>query len=491
MTEQNIARNRLFQQLLLVPHKQLEPSVIAFREAIEDDPDFIARACVYVNTPESGQKVRDIQDVACITLLQASPTFPEYREAGRCATLGKSVYPGCGMPGLPPFRIFRVERFIADSDKKAPRQMRSIIWDYFAMLEADPLRQDGVALRNRRVMKNIWRHWHFRPSDFSRCHAILFDKPPADSKLAVLKEIAGCDNPRDQARLVIQHKIPYVVATSVLPKLTPVVGVALIESMSPTEAVNSRSWLESSGLLQHPEIKDLYLAKVEKARASVASMTHRKSAKGKDEEIQAVLEEAKEKAVRESKRIERSTLILVDKSGSMEHAITAAQQFGSRIAPLCDGELMVAAFNDRAQEIKVEGKSLQDWERAFRGVRATGRTSIGAGLNLAFRQGFYPEQVVVITDTGENSYPSLVEEAQRITTRAEAPSFAFITLPGQRGHVVRDLQGVGFQVDQFETDGTDYYVYDQVAALLGGPPAVTLVDQILAVELPHRVTWMH
>ena len=63
--------------------------------------------------------------------MQASPTFPEYREAGRCLTLGSDVYDVAPdrVAGLPPFRIFRVERHVRQSDRKAPRLMRGLMTD--------------------------------------------------------------------------------------------------------------------------------------------------------------------------------------------------------------------------------------------------------------------------------------------------------------------------------------------------------------------------
>ena len=483
--EQSIARRNLYQWLVSVPHGNYRPVVAAFREAFEDDPDFVARACVWLNRGESGQQIRDVQDVACITLLQSSPAFLAYREAGRCALLGENVYPGCGLPGLPPFRVFRVLDYVATSDRKIPRLTRSLVEDYFRSLEKDSNRLDGAVLRNRSAMKKTWGSHHLRSSEYPRAHAILFGEPPADSKLAALKTIAAMQSPTDQARAIVENRIPYVIATSLIREWTPAVGVALIEAMSPTEAVNSRAWIERSGLLAHPQVRDLYVSKVEKARGSVASMSHRQSSQGQDQDVQAALDRAKEKTVKESRRIERDTLVLVDKSGSMQVAIAAAQQFGARIGPLCDGKLVSVAFDSNAREIKVEEPaSLASWERAFLGVRAGGATSIGSGLKYALDHGFQPHQVVVITDTGENTAPRLADVAESLP---EPPDFVFIVVQGERGPVVDDLRRKGHRVEVFEVSNTaDYWVYDQVTALLGGPPAKSLVDQILETALPKR-----
>lgn len=484
MTEQDRARNILFQELTRVSHRDYGPGVLAFREALEADPDFTARACVHLNM--GGSQIRDQQDVGIITLLQAPSHYGFYREAGRCLLLGQDVYTiqPRGVIGLPPFRIFRVESWIRgeESRHRVPRLMKSCLTDYVRMLESDPLRFDGVVLRNRKALKSIYINYHISPDP--RAQAILFDNaPPPDSKLAILKTIAHSTDIREQVRLVMQHRIPYTVASSVLPKITPAVGVALIDVMSPTEALNSRAWVERAGLLQISEVRDAYTAKVADATASIASADHRKSAKGQDAQVQAAVEEAKEKAVKKSQRIQRRTLLLVDKSLSMERALRVAQELGARIGPLCD-DLMVVVFNDYAQEIKVGGANLADWQRGFLGVRAGGATAPGAGLKYAIDRGFYPEQVVIITDGGENRQPLY---ARLMMATDQSIHTIMIRLPGDPDVLSSTIQGAGLRLDRFETDGSDYYVYDQVISLLGGPPAQSLVEQILDIELPRRI----
>jgi hypothetical protein len=484
--DQSVARRNLYRWLMNVPHRDYRPVVAAFREALEDDPDFTARACIWLNSRESGQQIRDIQDVACITLLQAPSMYHTYREAGRCVLLGEDFYSGCGMPGLPPYRLFRLVEHISMSDRKVPRLIRSIVADYFAGLEKNPVRLDGAALRNRRAMKAAWVSFHMIPSNFPRIHAILFGQPPPDSRLASLKNIAAMQDPTLQAMAIVENHIPYVIATSIIKQWTPAVGVAFIEAMSPTEALNSRAWIERSGLLVHPEVRDLYLSKVKGARGSVASMSHRASAQGQDAEVEAAMQQAREATVAAGRRIERDTLLLVDKSGSMQIAINAAQQFGARISPLCDGRLVVVAFDTHAREIKVEDTaSLISWESAFRGIKAGGGTSIGSGLKYALDMGFQPQQVVIITDTGENTNPLLVNVARQF---ANPPEFIFIVVPTHdRGIVIGDLRDKGYQVEVFEiNDPGDYWIYDQVASILGGPPSASLVDQILQTQLPRR-----
>jgi hypothetical protein len=251
-TETNRARNILYRQLMQVPHRDYAPAVSQFRTALEEDPDFVMRACVYLAMGNT--KIRDQEDISIITLLQSPAIYRYAREAGRVLLLGSDFYDiePAKMSGLPPFRVVRVLQFIAGSDRKVPRLAKSLATDYVRGLEADPRRFDGVAIRGRKGLKWLYTNYHIKPSE--RADAILFkEQMPEDSSLGVLKQIANSDNVNEQARLVVEHKIPYRVAISVLPKMNPVVGVALIDAMSPTEALNSRSWVERSGLLEIPE----------------------------------------------------------------------------------------------------------------------------------------------------------------------------------------------------------------------------------------------
>jgi hypothetical protein len=502
MSEEHRARNVLYQQLMQVPHGEYGPAVEQFRGALASDPDLVARACVHVCT--GGSKIRDVQDVAVITLLQAPSAYPEYREAGRCLLLGKGVYeiePG-GVAGLPPFRIFRVWDYVRKSDRKVPRLLKSAMTDYVRALEGNPAWFDGVAIHNRKALKAVYRYHHVKPDE--RAQATLFDeKPPADSKLAVLKQIANSKNPREQARLVIENKIPFRVATSVLPKMNAAVGVALFSVMSPQEALNSRAWAERSGLLNIPEVRDAFTAKIKEATASIATADHRKSAQGTDEEIQAAVEEAKQKAVDESRKIEKSTLFLGDKSHSMDQYFGVLQQIGSRVMPICAGDFMCILFNDMGQELRVEGNTLADWQQAFRGQRAGGTTSMKAGLDLALKGGFMPEQIIVATDGGENRgrsgrHRGLGAFAHGLVGYADQsgidPNVVVVGLRDTNGNYHREfaetIRREGFTVDEFPPPRGeyDYNLFDQIVAVLGGPPALTLIEQILAVELPRRVT---
>ena len=136
----------------------------------------------------------------------------------------------------------------------------------------------------------------------------------------------------------------------------------MIDVMTPTEALNSRSWVEQSGVLMIPEVKKAFMDKLSQAQASVASARFRKSSQGSDEELQEAINEAQEKSVASAKGIGGQTDIWLDVSGSMDKAIEITPEFASRIWALAD-DVAIIAHNTQAWEIKVPntGNPLQDY----------------------------------------------------------------------------------------------------------------------------------
>ncbi len=293
----------------------------------------------------------------------------------------------------------------------------------------------------------------------------------------------------EKAKLIVAAKLPYRIASTLIPKMDASAGIALINAMSPTEALNSRKWVEGSGLLNIKEVKDLYLKKVKKATASIASADHRKSAQGSDEEVQAAVEEAKQTSTDLQLRIESNLLIMVDISGSMDKAISTAIQFGARIAPLVDGDLMVVAHNTEGRIITVpsdqRGK-LAAWEQAFKGIRAGGGTTHQHGLTKALEAGFEPQSIVLLTDGGENNLDFTRNISMYAANTNTEPHIVMIHMEGEENRLGEKLEASSLRYDELEFED-DYYLFDQVGALLGGPPAKSLVQRVLDTELPRRV----
>lgn len=541
MTEQSTVRRDLYQQFMKVPHKNLTPMVSAFRNAMQSDPDFTARTMAHIAM--GGTKIRDQQEAAIIALLQADPSYPEYREAGRCLTLGNDVYSDIvsdkSVSGLAPYRVFRIEWYLRspyvvmhdghpverfphedyarrnlqrianrlgenvstnslaviheDEHVKPGRLLRNIVADYLSMLESDHDRFDGVVLNNRKQMRSVYLYHHIKMSD--RAKAILLDKDyPEDSKLHALREIANSNNSKEKLKLVRDYKIGYRVLQSVLSTSTAD-RIVLVEAMSPTEARNARAWIERNGLLEIPEVRDVYLDKISKATADTISIDKRQSVKGSDAEVDEALAKAQEKAVQKADRIEGVTDIWMDISGSMERVIENTPIFAERIFPMCDDKRLIT-FNTSARNIDVvdTGNPLHDVRKALKGVRAGGGTQCVKALQLSMNSGREPQRIILLGDCADTSGHNgqLVSVVQQYSQQTGVyPQFTIIHFESGYGTdtITQPLRDAGYEVEKFKFDG-DFYIFDQVLATLGGPPAMTMQDRIMATNLPYRASWI-
>src|SRR5205807_504243 len=71
----------------------------------------------------------------------------------------------------------------------------------------------------------------------------------------------------EQAKAIVEHRIPYRVAATVVREMTPEVLRALVECMSPQETINNLAALQRRGALEHPDIKAAVDAKLALAQA--------------------------------------------------------------------------------------------------------------------------------------------------------------------------------------------------------------------------------
>jgi len=490
MVEQSQARMALWRSFMEVPHKDYSKLVPALTGALQEDPDFTARACVYMAQKSA---IRDQQDCAIIALLQSNPLIVgdfdlalDYRNAGQALLLGSDVYSTepDNLDGLPPYRIFRIERYIRESSKKLPRRMATIMKHYYGMLEGDHGRADGVMLQNRSAGKAVWRHYHMDPEQCPYLHALLYGPVPKDSKLGVLKQIANADNPREQMQLAVDNRIDDRILQSVLDGSTASWLIRLAV-MTPTQAQNIRARVERLGLLNIPEFKQAYIDKISQATKSVASSDHRKSSKGSDKEVDAAMAASQEKAIAAQEPIGGQTDIYLDHSYSMQVPIEEAPRFAERILPLCeDGKIFI--HNDVARQLKVAdtGHPYQDVKKVLRGVRAGGGTLHSEAFKLSRRMGRNPDKIVLLTDGGENRNQLSRELRQYEEETGKTPVLVMIQFRGTDPNVLQSyLRQEGYTIQVFPFTG-DYYIYDQVTALLGGPAVTSILDVIVQTEIP-------
>lgn len=498
----------LLNTLLTTPHRKLEQIWPVHRDLVGQDPRFYVRLAAWYN--DHGD-VRDHKETFIVTLVLSE--FEGHRDVGLAM-----------LRNLPPYQVARVLDFLHGRKKtrkvvpaglkkgkkkeqpaepvpvqtvveefglfrNPPRALKTEITRYLREREADPEWFDSTVLVARKAVKRLYALLHIPPSE--RAQKILFDEePPADSRVFALKELAKAATPAEQARAILAHQIPYRVAATVVAQMTPTVLLALIERMSPQELINNLASLKKRGAFDNPDLKALIEQKLEQAQtgARVSAFKAEEATKAADlsEDVRRKLEQVADAQVKAKGRIERPTALLIDKSGSMEMAIELGKRIGALISAICSKELYVYAFDTMAYPVERAGNDLADWERALKGITAGGGTSCGVPLEMMRRKKQYVEQILVVTDEGENTAPLFVEALRKYRAEVQAdPNVCFVRTPGASTQLEEQCRQAGVLADAFQFSG-DYYSLPNLVPLLTRPSKLELLMEIMEYPLPVR-----
>jgi hypothetical protein len=527
-------RLALLNTLLTTPHRKLEQIHPVHAEMVKQDPRFYVRLGAWYN--DHGD-VRDHKEMFAVTLILSE--FPGHRDVGLAM-----------LRELPPYQVVRVLDFIhgrkttrkvrerasaasptpargerprrgairraldavtgrAEAQsaapaqaapartvtesfglfKNPPRSLKTEIVRYLREREADADWFDSTVLIARKYVKRLYALNHVKPGE--RAQRILFDEdPPPDSRIFALRKLAKAATPEEQARAIVDNAIPYRVASTVVKQMTPTVLLALVNAMSPQELINNVASLKKRGAFDSPEIKALIEEKLEQAqtagRVSAFKAGKAIEAAPVSAEVKAKLEKVADTQIKAKGRIQRPTALLIDKSGSMQVAIELGKRIGAMISTVCEKELFVYAFDTMAYPIERAGDDLASWERALLGITAGGGTSIGASIQTMLLKKQYVEQIILVTDEGENSGPHFVPTLQKYRETLSAdPAVCIVRTPGGTSGIETQCRTAGITVDVFQFAG-DYYSLPNLIPLLSKPSKLELLMEIMEYPLPVR-----
>jgi hypothetical protein len=306
-----------------------------------------------------------------------------------------------------------------------------------------------------------------------------------------LKQLAKARDAAQQAELIVEHGVPFTIAVGAVKRLTPVVLAALINQMSPQEVINNMAALRKRGALAHAEVKALIdekLAQAATATERVSAFKAMKAAEvaGVDKGVTAQLELVASAQVKKRGRITKSTALLVDKSGSMTIALEVGKHIGALVSGITEAELIVYVFDTMAYPVSACGRELSDWEKAFRRIKADGGTSIGAPLEILRLRKQPVEQLVIVTDEGENTAPYFSTVFPRYCEEMKVVPDIIIVKVGQHSnHLERELQRLKVGYETF-TFASDYYALPNLVPLLSRQSRLELLLEILETPLPER-----
>lgn len=484
-TEQDF-RLAILNALLRTPHRNIEPHIQLFKFVHEKDPLFFGRLAAWYFDNGS---VHDLKQLF-IAFMATSRFSDEYRNAGLAL-----------LQNLPPYQVERVlgmvkghvyqGKFVAGVAPSVPRSMRTAIEQYLTEREKNREAFDNAVLHARHPLKSLYASLRIKPGEYAQ--RVLFDNdPPKESRLYVLKQLAQVEDATEQARLIVENKIPYRVAISGLRNLTPTVLVALINAMTPQELINNLSSLKKRGAMENVDLRQMIDAKLQSAKTDkrVSAMKTRQALKAADLDAEMIekVESVGDAQIKSKAKIQRPTAVLVDKSGSMEVAIEVGKQVAAIVAPICDAGLFVYAFDSMAYPITAKGVELSDWEKAFKGINAGGYTSCGVPIEFMRKKKEFVEQILMITDQAENRTPYLAEALQEYHGAMNVlPNVVIVNVGKHCNNLVITLTRAGVEVDTFDFNG-DYYSLPSLLPMLAGGTRLDLLMEIMEYPLPVRQT---
>ncbi|GET35697.1 vWA domain-containing protein [Microseira wollei] len=472
-TAERDLRLEMLNSLLTTPHRKLEQVAEIHKLIVELDPIFYGHLAVWY---QHNGDVRDHKEVFVGNLLTSNLT--EHRDAGFVM-----------LQQFPPYEVSRIVDFMKQHRNKMPRSARTAVTRYLKEREKNPAFFDRAALRGRKAMKHLYATLHIKPN--VRADAVLFkDAPPEDSLAFVLKQLAKAATPAEQANLIVEHNIPYTIAIGAVKQVTPTVLVALINSMSPQEAINNLKSLKDRGAMEHPEVKALIDGKLEEAQKSDRISAYKAKVAANvtelDAQTAAKLEKVTDEQIKKRGKIAKATGLLIDKSGSMENAIEIGKRLSALISGITEAGLFVYAFDTVPYPVTANGTELSDWERAFEHIKAGGGTSIGCALEAMRLKKQWVEQIILVTDEGENSAPYFANVYDNYCRDlAVMPNVVIVKVGSTSNYVENQLKQKQVQVDTFTFAG-DYYSLPNLVPMLSRPSRLELLMEILDTPLPVR-----
>lgn len=378
--------------------------------------------------------------------------------------------------------------------KNPPTSLKSEVKAYLRFLESNNERFDAACVRNAKDIKALYASLKIKPS--LRANKILFEKKyPKDSKLSVFEKITNAKTPEEAAKLIVQHKLPFTTAVGLVDKITPSVLVALINAMSPQEVINNIASLQEKGALDNPDTKKLIEAKLEKAKTSksvstLKSKTAKKTGRVSDESVLQKLDEVADAQVKKSAQITIPTAVFIDRSGSMHRAIEIGKNVAALVSGATTANLFVVAFDSAAMPVIPAKKkpTYTDWEMAFRPVRPGGSTSMGCALDYLLRKKQYVEQIVLITDEGENARPFFKDVYKKYSEDMNVKPHVVIINVDSGGYqgFRSSLSSIDCEYDVYTPNGGDYYGLPGLIPLLSRKSKLDLVYEIMDYPLPKR-----
>lgn len=480
MAEQGITKQRLIAELSKSVHGSLKEYVPIGKQGVQQEGEFFQHLVAWDRT--HGQ-IRDSK----VALPIVGLAFEKDEELVDNALAHIAL--------LGPRELARAYRFGLEIRLPGKmRQLRRLVEDYLHQKEQDK-GWDHLAIQHRGTLKELYSLAHAKPEK-ERTNVVLygrnFDKTKAPlPKGSVFEVVANLKNmsPTEAAGSIMKYRIPFLIAMGALGAKAkePDLVLALIGAMSATELTTNVKMLEKLGLKTNPALRGAFDAALLKASTS------KKNTLKTTQAVEAVQDEGLKEKLRglQAKQIaaaggpDGDWVILIDKSGSMNHAIETGCHVAGAMTQFIKGKVGLIFFDTSPMAVDVTGLSLDQIQKATRSFRASGGTSIGCGLNRMLVEKVAVDGIVIVSDGGDNTAPLFHDVYPKYAKFCDkdVPVY-FYQLSGETDKLTPYMQRAGLEMTTFDLRGSkiDYYsVVNTIQTLRSNQ--YSLVEEILSTPL--------
>lgn len=390
--------------------------------------------------------------------------------------------------------------------------LRSAAKAYLKYREINPRLMEGALIRGHKYLKQFYVRTHTCPMGDQNSWVNRFlwngEIPTGDegSRLAALKNLQQETDPTKQAEIIVANKLPYTSVTSVLNNITPSVLVAIIDSMSPQELMQSLGALKRRGAFENADIKALIDNKIKKVKnvgkSRVDALKGAKAAKavkGLDADTAKLVSDVTDAQLKQHGQISMRTALLIDKSGSMQDAIELGKQLAAAFAQACrqNNPPLVYLFDNmptliewKASDGDITTKSA--WDRKLEMFRAAGGTAPATVIRALVAKGTVVDQLVLVTDEGElDENGAFATQLKEYEGRIGQKVNVIIVRIGRNrsNRMEKTLKAKNIETQVMECESIDSVSIPNLINLASHTSIFDLVLDILALNLPSRAEW--
>lgn len=369
------------------------------------------------------------------------------------------------------------------------RALDNLVTRYLRKREDNSAEFERNLVQFRRSLISLYGLSHTQMSAYAR--TLIMDKTrPQDTAMDAIKRLETM-TPIQAAASIVEHRIPFLMLFPVLKDKAkdPLLLMAIIDRMSPSELQTNIKMLERMGVKDHPETRVALENGLKRMATSTSRKTALKTAKAaelvEDQALKSKLKEVQEKQIDRLKGIDGNWLILADASGSMQEAVATGVMVAGTLARFVKERIGLVFFDASPRYFDVTGQTLEEIKYLTRHVTAGGYTSIGCGLQAAMERKQEIDGIIVISDGWENANPRFVQQYQRLLAQSgkDVPVYYFHL--GHGGDTfLASMNAAGYAMQVTELNGMtvdDYSIPNIVQSLRVNRYSV--IDEVLESKL--------